>query len=392
MEPDESNAIRWAGTQLGNAAPDACAQAVNCFLNIRDVEYRGEILLKNLLSTKRVQLLAIPDAVLRFLESLPNQEWTILGCQFLLEAGGRWNAVAVASLLDKVMAQARGKTLLQAEICWIRCVSPATRALASNAPVLVTAGLNDDTLYTAEDYFIYDETHRCVFCWTDEWEPSQSKEIWRFVPASPNFTDFSILSVYSQEYLFASDITGAETAEGYGEKQVFTWRGGELPRDGGLWRLIPIDDAFAIYNVSQNTYLTSPPVSGSALRRPVLTSAYRPLDHKWNMYHKWGIKPATPSLLERGLDAFFKKEYAVAVDLFTELLDSDSSTASIKVYWYRMVANLRLQKKESFREDAEQLGKLGGCPKYFLEVMKEVLGDELTAVEGADLALHVRYE
>eukprot|EP00644_Phytophthora_capsici_P006494 jgi/Phyca11/118396/e_gw1.36.249.1 len=358
MEPDESNAIRWAGTQLGNAAPDACAQA-------------------NLLSTKRVQLLAIPDAVLRFLESLPNQEWTILGCQFLLEAGGRWNAVAVASLLDKVMAQARGKTLLQAEICWIRCVSPATRALASNAPVLVTAGLNDDTLYTAEDYFIYDETHRCVFCWTDEWEPSQSKEIWRFVPASPNFTDFSILSVYSQEYLFASDITGAETAEGYGEKQVFTWRG---------------DDAFAIYNVSQNTYLTSPPVSGSALRRPVLTSAYRPLDHKWNMYHKWGIKPATPSLLERGLDAFFKKEYAVAVDLFTELLDSDSSTASIKVYWYRMVANLRLQKKESFREDAEQLGKLGGCPKYFLEVMKEVLGDELTAVEGADLALHVRYE
>lgn len=231
MEPDE-NAIRWAGIQLGNTSPDACPQAVSCFLGIRDVEYRGDILLKNLLSTKRVQLLALQDAVLRFLASLPNQEWTVVGCQFLLEAGGRWNAVAVASLLDKVMAQARDKTLMLAEICWIRSVSPAVRALASNAPVMISSALNDNMLFAAEDYFLYDETRRCVFCWADEWEADQSKEIWRFVPASPSLTDFYILSVYSQEYLIASDVAASETAEGYGEKRAFTWRGGELPGEG----------------------------------------------------------------------------------------------------------------------------------------------------------------
>ncbi|KAE8991174.1 hypothetical protein PR001_g19916 [Phytophthora rubi] len=393
MEPDE-NAVRWAGIQLGNTAPDACAQAVNCFLGIRDVEYRGDLLLKNLLSTKRVQLLALQDAVLRFLASLPNQEWTVVGCQFLLEAGGRWNAVAVASLLDKVMAQARDKTLMLAEMCWIRSVSPAVRALASNAPVMISSALSDNTLFAAEDYFLYDETRRCVFCWADEWEADQSKEIWRFVPASPSFTDFYILSVYSQEYLVASDVAVSETAEGYGEKRAFTWRAGELPGDGGLWRLIPVDGVFAIYNLAQDTYLMSPPASGSAFRRLVLTSSYRPLDQCWNECHKWSIKPAAPSLLERGLDAFFAKDYTAAVDLLTNLLDNGkpSPVASMKVYWYRMVANLRLQKKDQFHEDVELMNKLGDCPKYFLDVTKEVLGQDLTAVESAELAQRVHYK
>ncbi|POM57332.1 Hypothetical protein PHPALM_38166, partial [Phytophthora palmivora] len=206
MEPHETNAIRWVGMQLGKSSPEACIEAVTCFLAIRDIEYRGDILLKNLLSTKRVQLLAVQDAVLRFLASLPHQEWTVVGCQFLLEAGGRWNAVAVASLLDKVMAQVGGKTLMLAETCWIRSVSPAVRALASNGPVMIASVLNDNMLFAAEDYFLYDETRRCIFCWADEWEADQSKEIWRFVPSNPNFTEFYILSVYSQEYLFASDV------------------------------------------------------------------------------------------------------------------------------------------------------------------------------------------
>ncbi|GMF24081.1 unnamed protein product [Phytophthora lilii] len=393
MEPDESNAIRWAGIQLGSSGPEACTQAVSCFLGIRDVEYRGDILLKNLLSTKRVQLLALPDAVLRFLSSLPHQEWTVLGCQFLLEAGGRWNAVAVASLLDKVMAQAQGKALMLAELCWIRTVSPAVRALASNAPVMVASVLNENMLFAAEDYFLYDETRRCVFCWADEWEADQSKEIWRFVPASPSFTDFYILSVYSQEYLFASTVAALETAEGYGEKRAFTWRGGELPGEGGLWRLVPVDDAFAIYNPAQDTYLISPPAAGSAFRRLVLTSSYRPLDQSWNECHKWRIKPAAPSLLERGLDAFFAKDYNAAVDLLTTLLETEkpSPPAARKIYWYRMVSNLRLQEKDSFREDADILVKMGGCPKYYLEVMKDVLSDELTAVESAELAQRLCY-
>ncbi|KAG6623496.1 Serine/threonine-protein phosphatase 2A regulatory subunit B'' subunit gamma [Phytophthora cinnamomi] len=393
MEPDE-NAIRWAGIQLGSINPDAVGQAVTCFLAIRDVEYRGDTLLKNLLSTKRVQLLALQDAVLHFLASLPNQEWTVVGCQFLLEAGGRWNAVAVASLLDKVMAQAGDKTLMLAEICWIRSVSPASRALASNAPVMLSSALNDDMLFAAEDYFLYDETRRCVFCWADEWEADQSKEIWRFVPASPSFTDFYILSVYSQEYLIASDVAASETAEGYGEKRAFTWRGGEVPGEGGLWRLVPVDGAFAIYNVAQDTYLISPPASGSAFRRLVLTSNYRPLDQSWNECHKWGIKPAAPSLLERGLDAFFEKDYTAATNLFTALLEAGkpSPAASMKVYWYRLVANLRLQKKDFFREDVELLNKLDGCPKYFLDVTKEVLGEDLTAAESVELAQRIHYK
>ncbi|KAF4132647.1 hypothetical protein GN958_ATG18176 [Phytophthora infestans] len=376
MEPDESNAIRWAGQQLGNSGPEACAQAVSCFLGIRDVEYRGDVLLKHLLSTKRVQLLAVQDAVLRFLASLPHQEWTVIGCQYLLETGGRWNAVAVASLLDKVMAQAQDKTLMLAEICWIRSVSPSARALASNTPVTVSSVLNDNMLFAAEDYFLYDETRRCVFCWVDEWEADQSKEIWRFVPASP---DFYILNVYSQEYLLASDVAASESAEGYGEKRAFTWLGGELPREGGLWRLIPVDEVFAIYNVSKDSYLISPPTTGSAFRRLVLTSSYRPLDQSWNECHKWKIKRAAPSLLERGLDAFFAKDYAAAVDLLAPLLETKTPSAagSITIYWYRMVANLKLQNKELFREDADRLGKVGGCPKYFREVFKDVLGDDL---------------
>lgn len=64
------------------------------------------------------------------------------------------------------------------------------------------------------------------------------------------------------------------------------------------------------------------------------------------------------------------------MDLLTSLLDAGkpSPAASMKVFWYRMVANLRLQKKDLFREDAELLNKLGGCPKYFLDAIKEVLG------------------
>ncbi|KAG7386886.1 hypothetical protein PHYPSEUDO_015091 [Phytophthora pseudosyringae] len=281
-----------------------------------------------------------------------------------------------------------------AEICWVRSVPPAVRALASNAPVTVASVLNDNVLFAEEDYFLYDETRRCVFCWADEWEADQSKEIWRFVPASASFTDFYILSVYSQEYLFASDVAASETAEGFGEKRTFTWRGGELPGEGGLWRLVPVDGAFAIYNVSQDTYLISPPAAVSAFRRLVLTSNYRPLDQSWSECHKWGIKPAAPSLLERGLDAFFTKDYTAAVDLFTSLLKADkpSPAASTKVYWYRMVANLRLQKKDLFREDADLLVKMGGCPKYFLEVTKDALGADLAAVESAELAQHVRYK
>jgi hypothetical protein len=394
MEPDESNAIRWVGTQLGSSSPEACADAVACFRGIRDVEYRGDILLKDLLSTKRVQLLAIQDVVLRFLASLPHQEWTVVGCQLLLEAGGRWNAVAVASLLDKVMAQTCGKTLMLGELCWIRSVTPAVRALASNAPVKIASVLNDNMLFAAEDYFLFDETRRCVFCWADEWEADQSKEIWRFVPASPSFTDFYILNVHSQEYLFASDVAVSETVEGFGEKRVFTWRGGELPGEGGLWRLIPVDEAFAVYNVSQDTYLFSPPASGSAFRRLVLTSSYRPLDPSWIECHKWRIKPAAPSLLERGLDAFFAKDYEAAVNLLTTLVETNtlSTASSMKIYWYRMVANLLLQKKNLFREDADVLVKMGGCPKYLLDVTKDALDGELTAIQSVDLAQHMHFK
>ncbi|KUF95790.1 Serine/threonine-protein phosphatase 2A regulatory subunit B'' subunit gamma [Phytophthora nicotianae] len=247
------------------------------------------------------------------------------------------------------MAQAQDKTLMLAEICWIRSVSPSARALASNAPVTVSSVLNNDMLFAAEDYFLFDETRRCVFCWADEWEADQSKEIWRFVPAGPSFTDFYILNVHSQEYLFASNVAALECAEGYGEKRAFTWRG----------------------------------ATGSAFRRLVLTSKYRPLDQSWNECHTWGIKPAAPSLLERGLDAFFVKDYTAAVDLFTSLLDTEkpSPAASIKVYWYRMVANLKLQKKELFRRR---------MPKFFLEVTKDVLGEDLTVIESTELAQYVR--
>ncbi|KAG3045537.1 hypothetical protein PC121_g21210 [Phytophthora cactorum] len=171
------------------------------------------------------------------------------------------------------------------------------------------------------------------------------------------------------------------------EKMAFTWRGDELPREGGLWRLIPVDGAFAIY-VSQDTYLISPPATGSAFRRLVVTSSYRPLDQSWSEGHKWQIKPAAPSLLERGLDDYFTKDYTAAVDSFTALLEAEklSPVASIKVYWYRMVASLKLQKKEFFREDGDLLGMIDGCPKYFLEATKDVLGEDLTTIEATELA------
>ncbi|KAG6954860.1 hypothetical protein JG688_00012144, partial [Phytophthora aleatoria] len=115
---------------------------------------------------------------------------------------------------------------------------------------------------------------------------------------------------------------------------------------------------------------------------------YRTLDQSWNEGHKWQIKPAAPSLLERGLDDFFTKDYTAAVDSFTALLEAEklSPAASIKVYWYRMVASLKLQKKEFFREDGDLLGKIDGCPKYFLEATKDVLGEDLTTIEATELA------
>ncbi|KAG7390385.1 hypothetical protein PHYBOEH_007042 [Phytophthora boehmeriae] len=388
MEPDDSSVLRWVGVQLGIRGRDRCEQALSSFLAIRDVEYRGDILLKNLLSSKRVQLLAFQDAVLRFLSLLPHSEWTVVGCKFLLDSGGRWNAVAVASLLRKVMAQARGRTLMAAEICWIRNVVPAVRALASNAPVAILSAIDNNMLFAAEDYFLFDETRRCVFCWADEWEADQNKEIWRFVPSTPSCTEFFILSVFSQEYLYASDIAAADGTAGFGEKCAFTWRSGDPPGESGLWRLVPVDGTFAIYNPTQDTYLVSPKASGSAFRRAVVTSSYRPLDQEWNQCHKWNISPASPSLMERALDAFFAKDFAKAVELFTTLLETEKPplTACVKVYWYRMVAHLRLHHKDQFRADADKVGQMGGCPKYFLEETAAELGDSLTPSENGDLA------
>ncbi|KAG2514234.1 hypothetical protein JM18_007635 [Phytophthora kernoviae] len=115
-------------------------------------------------------------------------------------------------------------------------------------------------------------------------------------------------------------------------------------------------------------------VPGSAFRRAVVTSSYRPLDQEWNQCHKWNISPASPSLMERGLDAFFAKDFATAVQLFTALLETEKPPleANIKVYWYRMVAHLRLRNKDQFRADADKVGQMGTCPKYFLEETAEV--------------------
>ncbi|KAE8886934.1 hypothetical protein PF003_g29117 [Phytophthora fragariae] len=299
------------------------------------------------------------DAMLRFVEALPQDRWIISACDVMLKRSERWDCWAVALVLRKAMQRSVGQTLMTAEILWARRLSLAARALACSSPVTITSAINDNVLYVAG-------SSNCGDFFQSEQEPPTS------------VSDFYIVSVYAQEFLYASEFPVTSDAEGFAMKRVLVKRGNDLPEADKIWRLQLLEDGkCAFYNEKHDAFLSSPPEAGDGSRRTVLTAPFRPLDEKRSARREWRIR-ASGSKLEMALVHFFSRKYSKAFELFTGILTKDEISAADrrKVLCYRMAANLLLKNDGCFKQDLTQVEELGGYPDYFFDTLASKLTDQ----------------
>ncbi|KAE8990902.1 hypothetical protein PF005_g19763 [Phytophthora fragariae] len=191
-------------------------------------------------------------------------------------------------------------------------------------------------------------------------------------------SDFYIVSVYAQEFLYASEFPVTSDAEGFAMKRVLVKRGNDLPEADKIWRLQLLEDGkCAFYNEKHDAFLSSPPEAGDGSRRTVLTAPFRPLDEKRSARREWRIR-ASGSKLEMALVHFFSRKYSKAFELFTGILTKDEISAADrrKVLCYRMAANLLLKNDGCFKQDLTQVEELGGYPDYFFDTLASKLTDQ----------------
>ncbi|KAF4147966.1 hypothetical protein GN958_ATG01173 [Phytophthora infestans] len=285
-------------------------KALETFLQCStDVEKALESLFLFELKQRRVS----QDAMLKFVKSLPQAEWIIFACDQMLQAPDRWSTWAVAIVLRKCMALTTWKTLLLAEVCWSQRLSFTDRAIASSTPVRISSAIGGDTLYVAGQGYNHDKNNRSPFCWRNQWEYDNKKELWRLIPAPTGSSDFYIVSVYAEGYLCASNISVANDPDGYLQKKALVPCGNSPPDATGIWRLVTLEeDKYAFYNASQDTFLSCPPDAADGYRRGVITSTFHPLDEKRSKHREWEITAATMPLMETGIYDFFEKNYKKA--------------------------------------------------------------------------------
>ncbi|KAG3074964.1 hypothetical protein PI124_g18621 [Phytophthora idaei] len=335
--------------------------------------------LKMLFFFEHTQRRVLQDVMLRFVESLPLPEWVIFTCDQMLQEPDHWCSSAVAVTLHKYTAHLMGKALLSAELCWIQRLSVTDRAIASSAPVNISSAIGGDALYVAGDGYNYDTDNRTPFCWKNEWAFDNKKELWRFIPAPTGSSDFYIVNVYAEGYLYASNISVANDPDGYSQKRVLVQRGNLYSDPAGIWRLVNLEgNSCAFYNASQDTFLNSPAEAADGYRRAVITSTFHPLDEQRSEYREWKITAATVSLMEMGLHEFFERKYEKAVQTFSKIISKDTISFADrkKVVHYRLMANLMLKNEGCAKRDIALLSDLGWYPGYFLSVLYGKLVDK----------------
>ncbi|CAI5735956.1 unnamed protein product [Peronospora destructor] len=213
--------------------------------------------LTSLLSFERVQQRVSLEAILTFVNSLPQPDWIFFACDLMLHGSRLWDKCAIAVIIRKVMARSTGETLMLAELCWIQRLDCGVRAIASSAAVTIASAIGENLLYVAGDGYLHDKNNRSAYCWKEQWTGDNEKELWPFVPAPTGSSDFYIVSVYADAHLYASRSTVATEYDDYLMKRVLVPRYETcLPDAAGIWRVVTLEgNNYSIYNPSTDTGL-----------------------------------------------------------------------------------------------------------------------------------------
>uniref|UniRef100_A0AAV1V047 E3 ubiquitin-protein ligase CHIP n=1 Tax=Peronospora matthiolae TaxID=2874970 RepID=A0AAV1V047_9STRA len=359
--------------------------------------------------------------LLTFLEALPNWHWTLDGCAVLqsvscalrapsssADGGGdalralearqrKFPQLPLAFFLLKLMSHLEGSARVRAESYWYAWVSPTLRAVACGQPVelkilsrtgrseyCVGDASKEELLYAPGDAGTFDNDRRHALCWVGDetehlvapWpaEKDRTKAQWRLIPSDVHADTFLVQSVRFEEYLYAADYAKfKKDGRGKTRSRVFTWRKtAELPGQAGKWQLVALSieerDVFALYNPYQREFLYAPTADVmDSKRRHVLTrtapdgGSETPAEEGGAMWCAWRIAPAQQSPMERGVEAFFAKQYPAAVEQLTLALDDlPDNTEHVKCFAYRMTANLRLRRFDLVAPDFQAIQALGG--------------------------------
>ncbi|CAH0493703.1 unnamed protein product [Peronospora farinosa] len=391
------------------------------FLRLPDLESRRKSYLEaTLRDFYAAGLFEIP-VVLTFLEALPSWHWTLDGCAVLynvssalrasstgVEGGGnalralearqlKYPLLPLAFFLLKVMSHLEDSARVRAESYWYAWVSPTLRAVASGQPVelkiLSRTGRSEyqqgnpnkeELLYAPGNAGTFDNDRRHVLCWVGEeeenegpiWpeEKDRTKAQWRLIPSDVNCDTFLIQSVLFEEYMYAADYAKfKKDKRGKTRSRVFTWRKTkEAPGPAGKWQLVALTgnerDVFALYNPYQREFLYAPTADlMDSKRRHVLTRVAPDGAREASsteggpMWCAWRITPAQQSSMEKGVEAFFAKQYPLAVEQLTLAAnDLPDNTEHVKCFAYRMTANLRLRRFDLVATDFQAIQALGG--------------------------------
>ncbi|KAG7395703.1 hypothetical protein PHYBOEH_003342 [Phytophthora boehmeriae] len=389
------------------------------FLRLPELETRRKSYLEATLRDFYAAGLYDVPVLLTFLEALPNWNWTLDGCAVLhsvssalrapsSEAGGGGNALRalearqrkfpqlpLAFFLLKLMSHLEGSARVRAESYWYKWVSPTLRAVASGQPlelrILSRTGRSEyregnaskeELLYAPGNAGTYDTDRRNVLCWVEESEEDaawpedkdRTKAQWRLIPADTHTDTFLVQSVRFEEFVYSADYAKFKRdAKGKTRSRVFTWRKAqESPGPAGKWQLVALSgherEIFALYNPYQREFLYAPTADMmDSKRRHVLTRAApdgsreESADEGGAMWCAWRIAPAQQSPMERGVEAFFAKQYPVAVEQLTlAIQDLPDNTEHVKCFAYRMTANLRLRRFDLVAPDFQAIQELGG--------------------------------
>ncbi|DAZ95737.1 TPA: hypothetical protein N0F65_006334 [Lagenidium giganteum] len=375
LERANDLAVRLVRRLLQEAQLDAAKDA---FLKLPDVEHHAAAFLDLVLRAFYAAGYVDVAVVLSFLESLPNWNWTRDGCCVLHDVDRvlrtptatttlQVPTLALAYFLHGLVGRLDGGLRVRAESYWYEWISPTLRAIVTGRALVLVASQRQETMYAPSSDFAFDSERRHVFCWRKAWEPDDNKEKWRLIPANKQKDRFFLQHVLYEEYVYAADYAKfRRDDQGNFRSRVFTWRHRhELPGDSGHWQLVPLDaddrEVFALYNPYQKEFLHAAADCYDKDRRYVLTTAHRPQDKAWLEERQWRLIPAEESALERGIEAFFTKQYVVAVEQLTAALEQlPDHTEHVKCYAYRMTANLRLRNFDAITADYREVQRLGG--------------------------------
>lgn len=399
---------------------DDFVQRIRCFLQEKQVSEARETfrqlvqlhaqapILQHLTSILRDFYLAglfDLDIVLEFIESLPCWQWTLDGCVILHQVNTIFRTASnrsfsavltlpLAYFIHSLLHRLEDAAKIRADAYWFEWFPSSIRAIVMGHPVTIQSPLREQVLIAPDSQFAFDSERRNVFLWSRENVANSSKQYqWIFTPANGAKDRFYIQSCAFKEYLYAANYAKfRKDASGDFRSRVFTWRKTrESPGEMEQWQLIPIveagRDTFAIYNPYQHEFLYAPEDMYDEERRYALSIKSRSKDAQWMKARQWDIISTKLSSLDRGIEAFFLREYAAAVDLLTKaLLELPDHTEHVKCFAYRMAANLKMQQFEAIPEDIQAIEKLGGEKATIFHGLYHLWQESLSFLEKTSMS------